>query len=183
MLRKAIIIVSVLLLWASSAHAKTDRNGGKDEAAYALLDKLVLSFKDMAERGAGGEEAVSNALNEMMAAAKKAEAQGQIDPVFSRRFKRILLILKLAITKDKEGILKPVIEREIEEFVKDIFGETGADVDKNGKPIIGIGQIAGAVAEEILNLRIYLDTKEEKMKLMEEYKKQFTPTKKKEEKK
>lgn len=182
MLRKAIIIVSVLLLWASSAHAKTDSNGGTDEAAYTLLDKLVLSFKDMAEKGIGGEEVVSNALNEMMAAAKKAETQGQIDPVFSRRFKRILLILKLAITEDKEGILKPVIEREIEEFVKDICGETGADVNKKGKPVIGIGQIAGAVAEEILNLRIYLDTKEEKMKLMEEYKKQFFTTKKKKEK-
>lgn len=181
MLRKATIIVSVLLLWASFAQAKTESNGGTDEAAYALLDNLVLSFKDMAEKGTGGE-VVSNALNEIMAAAKKAEAQGQIDPVFTRRFKRILVILKLAITEDKEGILEPVIEREIEEFVKDIFGETGADVDKNGKPIIGIGQIAGAVAEEILNLRIYLDTKEEKMKLMEEYKKQFPTTKKKEEK-
>jgi hypothetical protein len=182
MLRKTTIIVSVLLLWTSLAQAKMDSNGGKDEAAYALLDKLVLSFKDMAEKGAGGE-AVSDALNEMMASAKKAEVQGQIDPVFFRRFKRILIILKLAITADKEGILEPVIEREIEEFVKDIFGETGADVNKNGKPVIGIGQIAGAVAEEILNLRIYLDTKEEKMKLMEEYKKQFTSTKKKEEKK
>ena len=181
MLRKATVIISVLLLWTSLAHAKMDSNGGTDEAAYALLDKLVLSFKDMAERGTGGE-AVSNALNEIMAAAKKTESQGQIDPVFSRRFKQILVILKLAITEDKEGILEPVIEREIEEFVKDVFGETRADVDKKGKPVIGIGQVAGAVAEEILNLRIYLDTKEEKMKLMEEYKKQFSTTKKKKEK-
>lgn len=181
MLRKATIIVCVLLLWASLAQAKKDGNGGTDEAAYVLLDKLVLSFKDMAEKGTGGGEVVSNALNEIMNTAKNAEAQGQIDPVFSRRFKRILVILKLAIIEDKEGILEPVIEKEIEEFVKDVFGETGADVDKKGKPSIGIGQIAGAVAEEILNLRIYLDTKEEKMKLMEEYKKQFSTTKKKKE--
>ena len=182
MLKKATFIVCILLLWANLAQAKMDGNGGKDEAAYALLDKLVLSFKNMAEKGTGGGEVVSNALNEIMTAAKKAEAQGQIDPVFSRRFKRILVILKLAIIEDKEGILEPVIEREIEEFVKDVCGETAGGVDKKGKPTIGIGQIAGAVAEEILNLRIYLDTKEEKAKLMEEYSKQFATTKKKKEK-
>ena len=182
MLRKATFIVCVLLLCANLAQAKMAGNGGTDEDAYALLDKLVLSFKNMAEKGTGGKEVVSNALNEIMTAAKKAEAQAQIDPVFSRRFKRILVILKLAIIEDKEGILEPVIEREVEEFVKDVCGDTAVDVDKKRKPSIGIGQIAGAVAEEILNLRIYLDTKEEKAKLMEEYKKQFSTTKKKKEK-
>lgn len=183
MFKKATIIVCALFLCVSISQAEMAGNGGEDEAAYALLDKLVLAFKNMAEKGTGGTEVVNNALNEIMATAKKAKAQGQLDPVFSRRFRRILVILRLAIVEDEEGILEPLIKREIEDFVKDIYGEIAVDVDKKGKPAIGIGRIAGAVAEEILNLKIYLNTKEEKMKLMEEYKKQFSPAKKKKEKK
>ena len=183
MFKKVTLIVCALFLCVSLSQAEMAGSGGEDEAAYALLDKLVLAFRTMAEKGTGGKEVVNNALNEIMATAKMAREQGQLDPVFSRRYRRILVILRLAIVEDEEGILEPLIKREIGDFVKDIYGEIGMTVDKKGEPAIGIGRIAGAVAEEILNLKIYLNTKEEKKKLMEEYQKQFSLTKKKKEKK
>ena len=179
MFKKATLILCALFLCVSLCPADMTGNGGEDEAAYALLDKLVLAFRTMAEKGTGGKDVVNNALNEIMATARTAKEQGQLDPVFSRRFRRILITLRLAIVEDKEGILEPLIKREIGDFVLDIYGELGVPIDKKGEPAIGIGRIAGAVAEEILNLQIYLDTKEEKAKLMEEHKKKLLLDKKK----
>jgi len=144
-----------------------------DEAGYALLDKYILSFKQMAEEGTGGIEKVENALEGMMAEAKKDKAQGLIDPVFFNRYRRLLMITKLAIIEDPEGILSPLIEREISEFIEDITGEK---LNMGGKG--GIGAMAGALAEEVINLHMYLDNKKNREKLMEELKKKITKEKK-----
>jgi len=139
----------------------------EDKAAgYALLEKIVSTFREMAEKGTGGEKIVNPALQEMMAEAKKAKAQGQLDPVFYRRFTRILMVMKLfVIPNDPEGILSPLIEREISEFVADVKGEIESEI----KGTKGVGIVADALTEEILNLRLYLDTKEDKAKLMEKF--------------
>jgi len=175
MFRKTILIACVLTVCLNFSWAEMASSAAKDEAAYALLDKLVFAFKNMADKGTGGSNVVNKVLSEIMAETKKAEAQKQLDPVFFRRYRRMLIIIKLMITEDAEGILEPLIERDIREFVLDIYGEEA--VYKEGK--LGIGVIAGALAEEILNLKMYLDTKEQRAKLFEEYKKQFSIMEKK----
>ena len=76
------------------------------------------------------------------------------------------MVMKLVvIPNDPEGILSPLIEREISEFVADVKGEIESEI----KGTKGVGIVADALTEEILNLRLYLDTKEDKAKLMEKF--------------
>jgi hypothetical protein len=58
----------------------------------------------------------------------------------------VIRVFKLATTKDPEQILRPVVEREIREFVRDVSGEEKAD----------IGSLAAAIAREIDGLRASL---------------------------
>ncbi len=114
----------------------------------------------MAEKGTGGREKVIPALEEMMADAKKAKDQEQIDPVFFNRYNRLLMVMKLFLVEDEEGILKPVIEREVGEFVWDV---EGIKLDGSGKKTIGF--VSQAIADELVNLHLYLDNIEKKMEL------------------
>jgi len=124
------------------------------------LDKVISTFKGMAEKGTGGREKVIPALEEMMADAKKAKDQEQIDPVFFNRYNRLLMVMKLFLVEDEEGILKPVIEREVGEFVWDV---EGIKLEGSGKKTIGF--VSQAIADELVNLHLYLDNIEKKMEL------------------
>jgi hypothetical protein len=143
-------------------------NAEEKSAGYALLDKIIGTFQELAVKGTGGEEALNKPLQEMMAQAKKAKAQGQLDPLFYRRFTRLLMLIKLIVTNDPEGILIPLREREISEFVEEVKGETTSEI---GGSKIGI--VSDAITEEILDLRFYLDNKENKAKSKEEFFKKF----------
>ena len=55
----------------------------KKEAGYALLDELVGTFRGMAQQGSGGKVKVDEALENIMAKAKKERAETRIDAVFS----------------------------------------------------------------------------------------------------
>jgi hypothetical protein len=136
--------------------------GADKQAGYVLLDKVISTFKGMAEKGSGGRDKVNSALEEMMADAKKAKDQEQIDPVFFNRYNRLLMVLKLLLVEDEEGILGPVIEREVGEFVKDV---EGIKLDSPGKE--AIGQVSEAIADELVNLHLYLDNIEKKQELKE----------------
>lgn len=124
------------------------------------MDKVISTFKGMAEKGTGGREKVIPALEEMMADAKKAKDQEQIDPVFFNRYNRLLMVMKLFLVEDEEGILKPVIEREVGEFVWDV---EGIKLEGSGKKTIGF--VSQAIADELVNLHLYLDNIEKKMEL------------------
>ena len=166
MARKIILFIFICLFCTNLFAA--------DKAGYALLDKIIVFFQDMAEKGTGGQEVVDPFLQELIAEAKKAKVQAMIDPVFFKRYTRLLMVIKLAIVEDSEGILGPLIKREISRFIEDVWGEEFRFEGKGG-----IGEIAGALAEEILNLRLYLDNIEKKAKLKEEYQKKFEKKKKK----
>jgi len=134
--------------------------GVDKQAGYSLLDKVISTFKGMAEKGTGGREKVIPALEEMMVDAKKAKEQEQIDPVFFNRYNRLLMIMKLVLVEDKEGILRPVIEREVGDFVWDV---EGIKLDGSEKKTIGF--VSQAIADELVNLHLYLDNIEKKMEL------------------
>jgi DNA gyrase/topoisomerase IV subunit A len=120
----------------------------------------------MAEKGNAAMAEMDKAVNNMMAEANEAKAQGKIEPVFYKRYTRILMLLRLIKNNDPEGILWPLMEREIFSFVEDVKGEEVSDI-KGAK---GIVVFADAIAEEILNLQLYLDNKENRDKLREEFK-------------
>jgi len=109
----------------------------------------------------------------MMNDAKNAKARNQIDDVFFKRFHRILLVLKIVITpveRDESDIMGPLHFREINQFIEDIEG-IKYDVKEAGSSE-AIDMFSKAISHEIINLRLYLDTKEKREKLIAEYEKQ-----------
>jgi len=109
-----------------------------------------------------------------MADARKARDQNQIDAVFFARYRRLLAIIRLAVAPDPEGILVPLLNEEFARFVREVLGEeykvTGPQA---------IGQVANAIADELINLRLYLDNIETKEKLRKAWDEKMSgPTKK-----
>jgi hypothetical protein len=142
----------------------------EESAGHALLDSLVVAFKELAEMREAVIERTEKALVSMMKEAKKAKAQGQIDAVFFKRFHRILMVIKCVITpvpKDDAGIMKPLYFGAINQFIEDIEGEP-FDLEKVGENE-AINKFTQAISHELINLRIYLDNKEKREKLIEEY--------------
>jgi hypothetical protein len=93
-------------------------------------------------------------LQAIAAEARKAKEAGEIDLVFTSHFARILALTKLVIAPDPGNLLMPVIDREIADFLKDVTGE---DVSARTGPL-AVGRVANAIAEELVNLQIYLDS-------------------------
>jgi len=118
----------------------------------ALLDLFIASLRDMAQRGT--PEDIERRLQEIMIAANKAREAKAIDPVFFLRFNRMLAVTKLVIVPDPGGILAPVIELVLGGFVQD---KTGRNF-REGKGPEAVNMVADALAQEIINLQIYLDT-------------------------
>ena len=116
-----------------------------DPAGYALLDKFVAQFEQAARQGSSGT-ALDPALGEMITLARKARDEQRIDAKFFERYARVIRVFKLATIRDPDQILRPVVEREISEFVRDVSGEKKGD----------IGAFAAAIAQEIDSLRASL---------------------------
>jgi hypothetical protein len=154
-MKRHALALAVLALFCSGFAAAEGAPGQKEKAGYALLDMYIRSFQEMATHGTGGVEVVDEDLGKMAGEARKAREEGGIDLVFHTRFTRILALTKLFVRPDPENILKPVIDRELADFLKDVTGE---DVMRSGGPAV-LGQVANALAEEIVDLQIYLDTK------------------------
>lgn len=161
MKKKWFVGMTLIFLAASLAPAEspapTERKGG-----YAVLDIYIAVFREMATKGSKG--VLESNLNNIMAAAVKAKTQGEVDDVFYSRFARLMAVTKLTLVPDTEQILKPIAEKEIRRFVGDVLGDEAA-----AAPKIGIGQLAESLSQEIINLQIYLDTKDLRKKMMEEF--------------
>lgn len=172
MFRKILVLASICVLFldlASTEPAKTPET----KAGYALLDSLSYQFHEMAIKGSGGFEKVDQVLQKCMADAKKAKEANHIDKVFFTRYARMLAIMKIVVIPDPEAILGPMLEKEIDSFVMDVLGEDRKCENK------GIGQVAAAFADEILNLHLYLDNQDAKAKLMKTFEEKYgAPVKK-----
>lgn len=146
-----------------------------EKVGYELLDRLVGMFQEMAAKGSGDKDKIDRSLEGMMADAKKAYTEKKVDSVFFQRYNRLLMVIKLTIVEDEEGILGPLIEEEVGAFVKDM---KGIKTEVKGKKAVGM--VANAIAQGVLELHIYLDTKKDRLKLMEEWEKRLKPETKKE---
>ena len=140
--------ILLLLAWVGLLPAQVSL--GKN-----LLDGLVAQFQNMKKQGSGGYAVMDKAIQDLMATAKNARVQKKIDLPFFRRYTRMLQIIKLAIVTneyDREGILNSLVQGEIDRFVADVSGASHpASVGR------GIGPVAEALAEEIINLYMVLD--------------------------
>jgi len=172
MLKKIALVFCVGIFFSALwANGDVSEPAAKDEVGYVLLDKIIIGFQKMASEGSGGYEFVDKLLQEAMAEAKVARAQGKIDAYFFKRYARMLLVAKLAIVNapyDREGILDGFITREINVYIEDVTGEPGS-LRAEGENKRGVGAIAGAMAEEILNLHIYLDGLKNKPQLLKKF--------------
>ncbi len=171
MIRKAIIICVLIFLFVFCLNLTSFGRSSapaEESAGYALLDSLVVAFKELAEQRNAVVERTQKALVSMMKEANNAKAQGQIDTVFFKRFHRILMVLNIIITPAKDGgIMKPLYFREINKFIEDIEGEPFG-LEKVGENEF-INKFTQAISHEIIELRIYMDNKGKREKLIEEY--------------
>jgi hypothetical protein len=145
---KKVICILFLLAWSWLLPAQV--NPGRN-----LLDGLVAHFQQLKKQGSGGFEVMDKGIQNLMAAAKAARKENKIDAPFFRRYTRMLQIIKLAIVTseyDREGILNSLVQGEIDRFVADVSGASNAAAVGHG-----IGPVAEALAEEIINLYMVLD--------------------------
>lgn len=180
MARKTMILICIILcllfFWANLTSSGISFKPADKDAGYALLDSLVVTFKEMAEKRESVFDKADKELEEMMREAMRAKAQNQIDAVFFKRFSRILLVLKLVISNPPgQVIMMQLMKREVNQFIEDVEG-VKFDIDKAG-PNVAINTFSQAISHEVINLRIYLDNKEKREKLIEEYQKQMSISK------
>jgi len=178
MTRKKIILTCLLLfsfIFGLTNLAPTTNASlpAEEEAGYALLDSLVVAFKELAEKREGVMGKTNIALKEMMKKARTAKWQNQIDAHFFKRYTRILMVLKIIVLPvDDGGILKSLHFREINKFIEDIEGEK-FDIEQAGSGKEAINKFSQAVSHELINLRVYLDNKEQRQKLEENYREEM----------
>jgi hypothetical protein len=178
MAKKIIILICVLLLClfmsTNLASPSTARSSAEEEAGYALLDSLVTTFKEMADKKEKVAEKTNQELEELMKEAERAKWQNQIDDEFFKRYTRILVALKLVISPIEKGsnIMKTLMFRELNQFIEDIEGEK-FDLEKATSAKEAINKFALAVTHELVNLRVYLESKGKVKKLTEKYRKEM----------
>lgn len=157
-------------LWGGEVFQTLGERNDSEQASYVLLDQVIGMFQEMATTGSGGKEKVEKGLDSMMAALKKEYAENRIDPVFFRGYQRLLMVIKLALVEDQEGIFGPLIQKEVGGYILETTGE-----EVNLLKTKSIAAVANAIAQGILSLHLYLDTKKEREKLMEEMESKFGP--------
>lgn len=169
-MRKKILGLILLTALAFPALAEDPGLTGLDKkTAYRLLDSVGLMFHEMAMTGVGGKEKLEKNIQQFMADARKAKEQKQIDRVFFNRYARLLAIIKLVMAPDPGGILVPIIDRELGRFVAEVLGD-----DWKGSGAAAIGQVADAIAYEIIDLQMYLDNLETREKLRKDWDNKFS---------
>lgn len=125
---------------------------------YILLNGVIVTFEGLnPKKPDEWRKKVHISLNRLNKEADLARIQNKIDEPFFTRYRRILLVLKLVMLKgkdDKDTILNSYIVQEVNKF--DIKTKM-----KEHELVMGIGSVAGAVAEELLSLKKYLDQQKE----------------------
>lgn len=126
-----------------------------DGVGYTLLNKVVFVFEGASKYPAAEfSEKIKQALVTFTRQAQKARQGEKIDKKFFDRFIRVLRVIGLVMANDKEhALMTPYIVDTVNQFhVKQKLPE-----EFDGP--LGLGQIAGALAEELLSLKKYLDNK------------------------
>ena len=152
-----------LVLFTFSCSEKTKK---EFPGAHALLDRYVLSFKELAMSGSGDPQFILEDLTKL-----KSDLDGMKSKVpadFYTRCDRLLRVSRLTVTPDPEGKLRPTIEKEIKAFLQDVQVR---DLEKELEG--GLAEVAPAFVEEVLNLHMLLagtkDRKAARKKYLEKH--------------
>ncbi|HEK85278.1 MAG: hypothetical protein ACPLZD_01375 [Candidatus Saccharicenans sp.] len=159
-IKAALAIISLtgfVLGFSTVSHAQTAEN----KSGYALLDNLSQIFYEASNSGKWDLEQVGQTLKKLMADARQLRQQNQIDGPFFVRYQRLLGIIKMTAGPDPDGILAPLINREMSRFIGEVRGE-----EVKGESSEAVKQLALAIRDEIINLRLYLDSLEKREKLI-----------------
>lgn len=181
-MKNRVLALIVLAVFAVPLLAEVPDPAAFDKkVGSALLDGIARVFHEMAVRPSGSKEdrqkQIEDYLISSMGEARKAKEQKQIDAVFYARYQRLLGVIKLVMAPDPGGILVPIIDQELKRFITEVLGE-----EYQGKGSGAIGQVANAIADEMVNLRLYMDNVEIKARLRKEFDEKFNdlvPAKKK----
>ncbi len=171
MIRKIVVSLSVCILLGTFASFAGEKNTTHN-TGYALLENLMTELTKSIRPGNKPSD-LEKIVDQLMAATQKARKTGTIDAVFSHRYAKMLSIVKLSRLKDPENLLWPLVEKTVGDYVESIEGKRPGDhfkkmyVDHGGQ--FGLAVIAGAVFNEVINLHIYLDTKEKRQTLLKTY--------------
>jgi hypothetical protein len=172
MFKKSIIVFLLSLMTFSLAAAAEVSNPApvSKRAGYALLDQYISAFNEMV--AAGTKDSLDGNLNKIISEAKKAKIAGDIDTVFLARYSRIVAITKLVLLKDPEKMLAPILDTELDRFIRDTLGE---EMKKEGPG--AIAQLANALAFSIVDLQVYLDTLDSRQERYDKFVKKFDSVK------
>jgi hypothetical protein len=138
--------LGALLLWGGNALAA-------DDAGYVLLEKLTTQFQQIGPHTGPDGAQLEAALNEMMASAKRAKAEARIDQEFFDRYVRVVRVVRALTLPDPEGILYPLLEKEIRAFVDDVLGPQATRAPGTSP----MAEIALAIKKELDSLKLKLD--------------------------
>jgi hypothetical protein len=165
-MKRTIVVLALALAFVLPVLAEDPVPAALDKkVGGALIDGIAKIFHDMAMTGSKADEKkIEEFLVSTMGEARKAKEQKQIDGVFLTRFQRILAVIKMVIAPDPGGILIPIIDQELRRFVTEVLGE-----EYKGTGPGAIGQVANAIADEMVNLKLYMDNVELKAKLRNEF--------------
>ena len=166
MVKKTLVFICLGALFCGFAADLAAKDGG-----YALIDRFIKFFHEMAAASGvlGNKPTASQTMDALMTEAVQAKTQGKIDAVFFSRYTRLLRVFKLSLVDDPSHLLAPLVNEQIAQLVEDVTGQT---VDP-AKDLLG--PFADAMAEELINLQMYLDGSKEKARLKDEFMRKFSP--------
>jgi hypothetical protein len=173
---KKFLCAVLLAAMTVPAFAAADSAPAMDKkVASSLIDEIGEMFHQMAAKGTGGAEMIDKGIQQFMADAKKARDAKQINAIFYRRYAYVLAIIKMTAAPDPGGILTPIIDRELGQFVGNVLGE-----EWKGTGSAAIGQVANAIITELIDLQMYVDNLEKREKLRKAWDEKLSAVPKKE---
>ncbi len=146
MKKTALALITLILLAAGL------RASAPDKAGYVMIDKFVVLFEGMTT--SASFEDVDPQLQEMMATAKKAKAEGRITQDFFTRYARLLMIVKLITMPDRERILAPIADIQFNAFIRDV---SGTPVQAKANAATTVTALAKSITQELDHLKKQLD--------------------------
>jgi hypothetical protein len=170
MLSRTVGTILLCLMTLSLVAVAGEPAPSSTKAGYALIDLYITAFKNMALIGTN--KTLDADLDKMMAEAKKARTAGDIDAVFMSRYTRLLAMTKLLTMKDPEKMISPVLNAERSRYVMEILGEEPKPEGPGA-----LGQMANTLAFAIVDLQIYLDTRDSRQERYDRFVKNFDPGK------
>lgn len=159
-IRIVIAVLVVLGLAGGLILAQKAKHGGKatfkiegKDTGSVLLNEVILMFENrMSMPGDQFKPVIYKDLERLAMEARIARTEQKVDKLFYERYMRVLRVIKLVLANDqKEHIFNPLIEAEVNKF------ESQKDFHLPNTKKIGIGAVAGALAEELLSIKSYVD--------------------------